>query len=56
MITTYLKYNGNFFLIAGHCVIEGEDMALRIAERITEMTTRMQIPYFFKGSYRKANR
>lgn len=46
----------NFFLLAGPCVIEGEDMALRIAEKITEITTRLQIPYVFKGSYRKANR
>ncbi len=46
----------NFFLLAGPCVIEGEEMALRIAERITAMTDRLQIPYIFKGSYRKANR
>ncbi len=45
-----------FFLLAGPCVIEGEEMALRIAERITEITNRLQIPYVFKGSYRKANR
>lgn len=46
----------NFFLLAGPCVIEGEDMALRIAERIVNITERLQIPYVFKGSYRKANR
>lgn len=46
----------SFFLLAGPCVIEGEEMALRIAERITEITNRLQIPYVFKGSYRKANR
>lgn len=53
-----LKNNaaGNFFLLAGPCVIEGEEMALRIAERITAITERLQIPYVFKGSYRKANR
>ncbi|MDR1259520.1 MAG: 3-deoxy-8-phosphooctulonate synthase [Tannerellaceae bacterium] len=51
-----LKNNENFFLMAGPCVIEGEDMALRIAERITEITHRLNIPYIFKGSYRKANR
>lgn len=45
-----------FFLMAGPCAIEGRDMALRIAERIVEITTRLQIPYIFKGSYRKANR
>ena len=48
--------SGNFFLMAGPCAIEGEDMALRIAERIVEITTRLKIPYVFKGSYRKANR
>lgn len=51
-----LTNSNNFFLLAGPCVIEGEDMALRIAEKITEITTRLQIPYVFKGSYRKANR
>ncbi len=46
----------NFFLLAGPCVIEGEDMAMRIAERIVEVTNRLGVPYVFKGSYRKANR
>ena len=46
----------NFFLLAGPCVIEGEDMAMRIAERIKDVTDRLGIPYAFKGSYRKANR
>ena len=45
-----------FFLLAGPCVIEGEEMALRIAERVAEITARLGIPYVFKGSYRKANR
>jgi 2-dehydro-3-deoxyphosphooctonate aldolase (KDO 8-P synthase) len=48
--------SGNFFLLAGPCAIEGEDMAMRIAERIVEITDKLQIPYVFKGSYRKANR
>ena len=48
--------SGQFFLMAGPCVIEGEDMALRIAERIKHITDKLQIPYTFKGSYRKANR
>ena len=53
-----LKNNpaGNFFLLAGPCVIEGEEMAMRIAERIVTITEKLQIPYVFKGSYRKANR
>jgi 2-dehydro-3-deoxyphosphooctonate aldolase (KDO 8-P synthase) len=46
----------NFFLLAGPCVIEGEDMALSIAENIIETTSRLNIPFVFKGSYRKANR
>lgn len=48
--------SGNFFLMAGPCAIEGEDIALRIAERVVELTDKYQIPYIFKGSYRKANR
>ena len=47
---------GNFFLLAGPCVIEGEKMALEIAEKAVEVTSRLNIPYVFKGSYRKANR
>ena len=46
----------NFFLLAGPCVIEGEEMAMRIAERVVSMTADRNIPYVFKGSYRKANR
>lgn len=48
--------SGNFFLLAGPCVIEGEEMAMRIAERIVSITDKFEIPYVFKGSYRKANR
>lgn len=48
--------SGNFFLLAGPCVIEGEEMAMRIAERIVSITDKLEIPYVFKGSYRKANR
>src|ERR687897_3865136 len=47
---------GNFFLMAGPCAIEGEEMALEIAEKIKAITDRLQIPFIFKGSYRKANR
>ena len=45
-----------FFLLAGPCVIEGEQMALDIAEKALNVTSRLGIPYVFKGSYRKANR
>ena len=53
-----LKYtlSGNFFLMAGPCVIESEEMAMQIAGHIVELTERLHIPYIFKGSYRKANR
>ena len=50
------KDSGNFFLLAGPCAIEGESMALRIAERLVEITDKLEIPFIFKGSYRKANR
>ena len=50
------KNSNNFFLIAGPCVIEGEEMALDIAGKITEITNELQIPYIFKGSFKKANR
>ena len=46
----------NFFLFAGPCVIEDEEMALPIAEKILEITNRLEIPFVFKASYRKANR
>lgn len=57
-IKTYLRSgeDDNFFLLAGPCVIEGEKMALDIAEKVMEITSRLGIPYVFKGSYRKANR
>lgn len=52
----YLKSSDNFFLLAGPCVIEGEQMAMDIAGYINELTSRLNIPYVFKGSYKKANR
>lgn len=51
-----LTDSDNFFLIAGPCAIEGEDMALRIAEELVRITGDLGIPLIFKGSYRKANR
>ena len=45
-----LNKSENFFLLAGPCVIEGEDMAMRIAERVVKMTDKLGIPYVFKGS------
>ena len=46
----------NFFLLAGPCAIEGEEMAMRIAERVVGITDKLKIPYVFKGSFKKANR
>lgn len=46
----------NFFLLAGPCAIENEEITMTIAERLVEVTAALQIPLVFKGSYRKANR
>lgn len=48
--------SNNFFLLAGPCAIEGEEMAMRIAEKIITITDRLEIPFIFKGSFKKANR
>jgi 2-dehydro-3-deoxyphosphooctonate aldolase (KDO 8-P synthase) len=48
--------SGQFFLIAGPCAIEGEEMAFEIAGHIHQLCQQLEIPYIFKGSYRKANR
>jgi len=48
--------SNNFFLLAGPCAIESEDMALRIAEKVLQITDSLAIPYVFKGSFKKANR
>ncbi len=47
---------GNFFLIAGPCVVESEEIVLSTAETLLEVTDRLNIPFIFKSSYRKANR
>lgn len=46
----------NFFLLAGPCVVENEETPFKIAERVKAITDRLQIPFIFKASYRKANR
>jgi 2-dehydro-3-deoxyphosphooctonate aldolase (KDO 8-P synthase) len=64
MLPDYLKalfqnqsYNPNhFFLIAGPCVVESEEMVMEIADRVSGICKRLEIPYVFKASYRKANR
>ena len=48
--------SNNFFLLAGPCAIEGEEMALRIADRVIKITDKLEIPFVFKGSFKKANR
>lgn len=56
MTYTDLINNEMFFLLAGPCVIEGEEMALRVARHVKRVTDRLHIPYVFKGSFKKANR
>ena len=53
-----LKYTetGNFFLIAGPCVIEDRENPFEVCARLKDITDRLQIPFAFKASYRKANR
>ncbi len=51
------KYSsGNFFLLAGPCVVENEEMPLEIASYINDIAQKLEIPFVFKASYRKANR
>ncbi|HPT21282.1 MAG TPA: 3-deoxy-8-phosphooctulonate synthase, partial [Bacteroidales bacterium] len=50
------KETGNFLLIAGPCVVEGEEIVFEIAERLTVLSEKYSIPFVFKSSYRKANR
>lgn len=54
----HIKYldAGNFFLLAGPCVVENLDITMRTAEHLKKITTDLQIPFIFKSSYRKANR
>ncbi len=46
----------NFFLIAGPCVVESEDLVMEVAEKVSGICKKLGIPYIFKASYRKANR
>ena len=48
--------SGNFFILAGPCAIESEEMAMKIAEKLLMITEKLQIPFIFKGSFKKANR
>lgn len=51
------QYNkDNFFLIAGPCIVESEELVMEVAEKVSAICKRLEIPYIFKASYRKANR
>jgi 2-dehydro-3-deoxyphosphooctonate aldolase (KDO 8-P synthase) len=54
----YLKHldTGNFFLMAGPCVVESEEITFQIAEKIKQITDKHKVPFIFKASYKKANR
>lgn len=56
-IDQVIRHKGdNFFLLAGPCVVESEEIVMETARRMVEITDRLGIPYVFKASYRKANR
>jgi 2-dehydro-3-deoxyphosphooctonate aldolase (KDO 8-P synthase) len=56
-IFNHQQYNpNNFFLIAGPCVVESEEIIFTIAKKVATITKKLGIPYVFKASYRKANR
>jgi 2-dehydro-3-deoxyphosphooctonate aldolase (KDO 8-P synthase) len=46
----------NFFLIAGPCVVESEELVMQVADKVSTICRDLGIPYVFKASYRKANR
>jgi 2-dehydro-3-deoxyphosphooctonate aldolase (KDO 8-P synthase) len=51
------QYNKEaFFLMAGPCVVESEDLVFEVAQKVSEICSRLGIPLIFKSSYRKANR
>ncbi len=56
LIQKDLLSNDTFFLIAGPCVVENEDVTAFIAQKLKDITEKLQIPFVFKASYRKANR
>src|SRR5690349_6985971 len=56
LFTSQSYDNNNFFLIAGPCVIESEELLTEVASKVSDICKRLEIPYIFKSSYRKANR
>lgn len=56
LFTTQQYNESNFFLIAGPCVVESEDIVMHVADNVSAICKKLEIPYIFKASYRKANR
>ena len=56
LFANQLYNKNNFFLIAGPCITEGEEIVMEIGEKVSGICKRLEIPYIFKASYRKANR
>ncbi|MBA3898669.1 MAG: 3-deoxy-8-phosphooctulonate synthase [Bacteroidetes bacterium] len=48
--------SGNFFILAGPCVVESEENVMHIAERISALSNKLEIPFILKASFKKANR
>lgn len=56
LFTSQSYDENNFFLIAGPCVVENEEIVMEIADKVSAICKNLGIPYVFKASYRKANR
>jgi 2-dehydro-3-deoxyphosphooctonate aldolase (KDO 8-P synthase) len=56
LFTTQQYDDNNFFLIAGPCVVESEELIMEVADKVSTICKNLGIPYIFKASYRKANR
>jgi len=55
MIYNNINSSENFFLLAGPCVIESEEIMLQIVSELVQITTELEIPFVFKASFKKAN-
>ena len=56
LFTSQQYDTNNFFLVAGPCVVESEELIMEVAEKVSGICKNLGIPYIFKASYRKANR
>lgn len=56
LFTNQSYEENNFFLLAGPCVVESEELIMEVAERVASICQKLKIPFVFKSSYRKANR